>query len=278
MNKDFIRITSIYTVSVAVVFYFIWRLLDDAFPNADINVIRALAATFSLNLPDSMLTQTPDMRILTIFTVIAVLSVSMIVINVYFGAAVTSHLIRPRVNLLLSLRGVLSTKWNSAMPYVLVRMCNFHRADLVDVRLSVVLTVEETRRVDGKEETFVCYLPMSDFTPPRILVMSRLMPWSIAVAADILLSNSLTKDYHFRPDMPITKSFSPDKKPVSVKRTIEVLIQGIDSKSYSSFVIHRKIPVDEQQGDTYTLHLHRGSFKSLPLQIAAQAELEQYAE
>lgn len=103
------------------------------------------------------------------------------------------------------------------------------------------------------------------------------MPWTIAVPADALLSNSLTKDYHFKPGEPIAHSFSAGKKIKNVERSLQILIRGTDTSSYSQFVIHRKISIDSQVGDAYAMHLHRGSFKSLPLRISDKGDLELFA-
>jgi hypothetical protein len=195
---------------------------------------------------------------------------------VFFSAIITARFIRPRVNLITSERGVLSTTWNAEMPYVLVRMSNFYSSDLVDVKLDAVLAVEETRIIDGKEDEFRSYMPIESFTPRHILVMSQKMPWSIAVPGDMYVGNSLNKSYHFRPGKPITQSFTPGRKAHKVKRTLQVLIQGTDAHTYSSFVIQREILIDSQDGDNYTLHLHKGAFKSLPLHITDPADLEQY--
>lgn len=277
MSKGFLKATGIYVLCIAAVFYLIWIMLDVAVPDARLNLVRALATAFGVSLPDTLFSKTIDTKTIFALTAVSALSIGLIVLNVYFGAVVTSYFIRPRVPLLTSRRGVLSGKWNAAMPYILVRMSNFHKADLVDVKLSVVLTVEEVRSNGIKDEPFICYLPVNDFTPSRILVMAQRMPWTIAVPGDMMLSNSLAVNYHFKPGQSIHASFSAGKKLFSAKRTLEILIQGVDSRSYSHFVIHRKIPIDEQQGDKYILHLHQGTFKSLPLQIASEKELEQYA-
>jgi hypothetical protein len=277
MNKDFFKITAVYTIGIIVAFTLIWALLDIVMPEANLNLVRALSTAFGINLPDDMMVGTQmGLKAAAVIVIISVLSIGLIVLNVYFGAIVTTHFIRPRVNLVTSTRGVLSTKWNAEKPYILMRLANFHHADLVNISINVVLTVQEIRSNGVKDEQFISYLPMQDFTPPRILVMSQNMPWTLAVCADASLSSSLTKNYAFKPGMPITKSFSPGKKISYVKRTLEVLIEGTDLKSYASFVIHKKLLVDEQEGDKYTLHLHAGSFKSLPLHIDSASDLEQY--
>lgn len=276
LHKDFFKITALYTAGIVVVFYLIWTLLDLAIPEANLNFMRALSTAFGINLPEDMVVNTDmGLKAISAILIISILSIGLIVLNVFFGAVITARFIHPRVDVRTSSRGVLSIKWNATAPYMLVRLSNFHKADLADVKISLVVTIEEVR---DNGEAFMCYLPVQDYTPPRILVLAQRMPWSIAVHANTHLSNSLTKDYLFKPGEPILASFSKGKKIVSAKRTLEILIQGTDTQSYSPVVIHRKIPIDEQQGENYTLLLHRGAFKSLPLKISDPKDLELYVD
>jgi hypothetical protein len=276
-QRDFFKITCLYSLGIIITFYMCWVLLETVVPEAKLDLLQTLTTAFGVNLPNDMpLTMNTEARRLSVVFIIAMLSLALVVMNVFFGAVVTARFIRPRVQLVTSERGVLSTTWNPDAPYILVRMANFYAADLVDVVLNIVLMVEETRLVNGQQEQFRSYMPVTEFSPQRVLVLEQRMPWSIAVQADAHLGNSLSKDYSFNPGKPITHSFSKGKTILSAKRTLQILLQGTDARSYSHFVIHRKIPVDSQDGDRYTLHLHRGAFKSLPLQIAGPQELEQY--
>jgi len=276
VNKDFVKITAAYAIGVMVFFYLVWSLLSLALPEAQLDIVRALSTSFGINLPDDLMVRTSmGLRAVGVVAIISFLSIGLIVLNVFFSAIITARIIQPKIPLLTSSRGVLSTTWNGGRHFVLVRMSNFHKCDLVDVNLNVVLTVEEER--EGGEQ-FMCYLPVHEFTPPRVLFMSKKMPWSIAVPADAHLSNSLASDYHFKPGEPITASFAANKKIIKVRRCLQILIQGMDADSNAKFVIQRKIMVDEQNGENYTLHLHRGNFKSLPLQIDDPADLEKFAE
>ena len=279
LQRDFFKLTIIYTFGIIATFYCSWLMLEFAMRDARLDLLQTLTTAFGINLPDNMpLTMSSEGRRLSVVLIITFLSLTLVILNVFFSAVVTARFIRPRVRLLTSSSGVLSTTWNAERPYVLIRMANFYPADLVDVVVNVVLMVEETRLVNGKTEDFRSYLPVSDFTPQRILVMEQKMPWSMAVPADAHLGNSLLQDYHFVAGAPIVQSFSKGKTIISSKRTLQILLQGTDARSYSSFVIHRKIAVDEQLGDKYTLHLHRGAFKSLPLQILDPRDLEQIEE
>lgn len=276
-QKDFLKMTALYAVGIIFIFYLCWIALQAALPEAQLDLVQTLSTSFGINLPDNMPLQADtEIRMFSVVLIIAAMSIALIVLNVFFSAIITARFIRPRVKVLTSSKGVLSTTWNTNSPYMLVRLSNFHNTDLVDVTLNVVLTVEEVRTTGNGLSTdqFLCYLPIQDFTPQRILVMEQRTPWSIAVPADILLSNSLTKNYHFKPGKPIVSSFSAGKKVVSAKRTLQVLIQGTDARSYSHFVIHRRIPIDEQNGNQYTLHLHKGAFKSLPMYIEDAGDLE----
>lgn len=276
MKKDFLRITFIYTVGIIITYCLIWYLLQIALPDANLNIFKIIFTALGLDIPsDSINTTGIGIKTISVAIIISVLSLGLIILNVYFGAIVTAHFIRPKIDLKTSSCGVLSTKWNVERPHILIRVSNFHIADLVNVRINIVLAVQETRNDGIKSEDFIAFLPISNFTPPHILVMEPKMPWSIAIPVNTQLSNSLTKDYHFNPGEPIESSFSKGKNLVRVKRTLEILIEGIDSKSFANFIIHRKIVIDEQSDNNYTLHLYRGAFKSLPLHIDSPNELEE---
>ncbi len=278
-TKDFFKITALYAAGVVTFFYAFWALLGVVLPEAKLDIVQALAGAFGINMPDSFSVEANGgTQAILLVAIIVVLSLGLIVLNVFFSAVITARLIQPRVALLTSSRGVLSQTWNSERPYVLVRLSNFHSSDLIDVTLQAVLTVEEIRDNGGKAEQFRTYLPIEHFTPKGILFMEPRMPWTIAVPAEALLSNSLTKDYRFAPGEAIAQSFTPGKKLGRVERHLQILIRGTDTASYSNFVIHRKIAIDSQQGGTYTLHLHRGSFASLPLRIDDAADLEKVAD
>jgi len=276
-QKDFFKITALYTAGILATFYVCWTALRLALPEAHLDLLQTLTTAFGINLPNNMpLDMSTEAKTAAVVSIITVLSIGLVVLNVFFGAVVTARFIRPRVNLVTSQRGVLSTSWNALSPYVLIRMSNFYVADLVDVTLSIALTVEETHIVNGQKDQFRTYFPVEEFTPKHILVMEQKMPWSIAVPADTVLSNSKTRAYAFQPGKPITESILPGQKPEHTKRSLQILIQGTDARSYSHFVIQKTVPIDEQQGADYTLYLHKGAFKSLPLRIEDAGELEQY--
>ncbi|HYD17626.1 MAG TPA: hypothetical protein VEF76_04010 [Patescibacteria group bacterium] len=278
-HRDFFKITALYTFGIVVTLGACWMMLGLALPDAKLDLLQTITSAFGINLPNNMpLDMSDEARLAAVVMIIAMMSIGLVILNVFFSAVITARFIRPRVDLVLSKRGVLSTVWNASMPYVLVRMSNFYPADLVDVSLNIALTVEETHVINGTPDTFRTYFTIEQFTPQRILVMEQKMPWSIAVPGDILLSNSKTRAYPFRPGKVIVDSIAKEgMKPATVKRSLQILIQGTDARSYSHFVIHKNIAIDEQDGQNYTLHLHRGVFKSLPLQISDAAQLEQYA-
>jgi hypothetical protein len=276
MKKDFLKITSVYTVGIILTYSLIWFVLQLILPDSNLNFFNVIFTALGLNIPIDFIDNAGNgIKTISVVVIISILSLGLILLNVYFGAIVTAHFIRPKIDLKTSSFGVLSTKWNIEKAHILVRMSNFHDASLVNVRINIVLSVQETRNDGTKSEDFITFLPISNFTPPHILVMEPKMPWSIAIPTDTHLSNSLTKDYHFNPGEPIKNSFSKGKNLESVKRKIEILIEGIDSKSFANFIVHRKIEVDAQSENNYTLQLYRGVFKSLPLHIDSSKDLEE---
>lgn len=278
MNKEFLKVTGLYAGGVVVVLYVMWLLLGIALPEAHVNVIQALSTAFGINLPDNYAGAVSGGRTAMVVAIVSILSILLIILNAFFGAIITSYFIRPKVDLITSTFGILSITWRGDAPYVLVRMSNFHSHDLADVNFSAVISIQETRETGSGSEDFMTSIPLSTHTPQRILLMRPNMPWTFAIPADAVISGSLAKDYHFKPGVPIEKSFTPGKTLLHVKRTVEILVQGIDTKSSASFIAHRKIVIDEQTGDDYTLHLTRGAFKSLPLYVHSTEELMQCVE
>ena len=279
-QRDFYKITAVYTLGIIVTFGICWILLLMAIPDSKLDIITTLTTAFGVNLPNDMpIDLNTNFRTGAVVLIISLLSIGLVILNVFFSAIITARFIRPRVALLLSSRGVLSTTWNATWPYALVRMANFYRADLVNVEVDISLLVEETHMVDGKPDMFRTYFPVEQYTPKRILIMEQRMPWSIAVHAECILSNSRAPRYPFRPGRAIVDSIArAGMVPVHVKRTLQILIQGTDARTYSSFVVHQNVVVDEQNGKDYVLHLHKGSFKSLPLRILDAADIEKFAE
>ena len=277
MQNRLFQIISVYLLSLGIILCAMWLVLEWALPEQEgRNLLTALSTSIRMKIPDEVLGSSHSVGFAVLQ--LTVLSIALTVINVYFTAFLTSHLITPRVRLITSTRGVWTNRWDYINHHILVRMVNFQGRDLVNVEVEAVLIVEEVRENDGKEEVFVCYLPIGDvLTPRKVLILKDRSPWCISIPAKMELSNSLTKDYPFEVGKEVTQSFSHGKRLISCKRRIEILIKGVDSKAYSNFIMRRTIDVDEETRDKeYILHLHKGGFKSLPLQVDSEEDVEQY--
>ncbi|MDE1153979.1 MAG: hypothetical protein PW788_15720 [Micavibrio sp.] len=118
-QKDFFKITGLYTIGILITFYVCWSMLRMALPEAHLDLLTTLTTAFGVNLPNDMpLNMNTEARTAAVVFIIALLSIGLVVLNVFFGAIVTARFIRPRVNLVTSQRGVLSTTWNAANPYM----------------------------------------------------------------------------------------------------------------------------------------------------------------
>jgi len=276
MQSRLLLIITGYLVALTTVLACMWLVLELALPNHEgSNLLRALSAAMKMEIPEEVLEAGSTVGI--VIFLLTVLSIVLTIINVSFTAFMTSHLITPKVKLVTSQKGVWTKRWDYVHEHILIRMVNFHGRDLVKVQVDAVLIVEEMRENDGKEELFMCYLPIENFTPRKVLILNDRAPWSIAIPALMTLSNSLTEDYYFHVGEPIKKSFSKGKKLLSCKRHIEILIHGLESKAYSQFIIRKSIPIDEQSRDgEYSLLLHKGCFASLPMRVEAEGDIEQY--
>lgn len=277
MENRLVQIIGVYLLSLVSTLLAMWWALSWALPEQEgKNLITALSTSIRMNIPEDVLVSEHSVGITV--GVLTFLSMIITIINVYFTAFLTSHLIRPRIKLVTSERGVWTNRWDYIHHHILVRMVNFQGRDLVNVEVEAVLIVEEIREIDGKEEVFMCYLPILEgLTPRKVLILNDRAPWSIAIPAKMKLSNSLTKDYPFEVGEDIVQSFSHAKKLLACKRRIEVLIKGMDSKSYSTFIMRRSIDIDEQTLDgEYILLLHKGGFKSLPLRVESESDIEKY--
>jgi hypothetical protein len=276
-SKRKLKILSVYVIGVTAVFYLLWTLLDLFIPGVNVNMLNALSTAFGVQIPEEALKNPMDATMIFFMFLLAILAVFLVYLHAYFESTITADIINPEVKLITSSRGVLSTTWNIEAPYVLVRLAHFHKTHLLDIQIKAVLTLIEKREKDGVVEDFLCYLPFPLVTPQNILVMKKNMPWSIAIPADTTLSNTLTSGYHFKVGEKFTHSFSLGKKMLACSRHLHIMITGIEPKSYAKFVQHREIAVDEMKDGQYILHLHRGSFKSLPIQIIDAADLEKFA-
>ncbi len=277
MQNRLFHIIGVYLISLMAILLAMWGLLEWALPHQEgQNLITAISTSIRMKIPDEVLESQHSVGLAVIQ--LTVLSIGLTVMNVYFTAFLTSHLITPRVRLLTSKRGVWTNHWDYINYHILIRMVNFQGRDLVNVEVSAVLIVEEIRENEGVEEVFVCYLPIEEgLTPKKVLILNDRSPWSISIPAKMKLSNSLTKDYPFEVGEEVTQSFSHGKKLICCKRRIEILIKGMDSKAYSTFIMRRTIDVDEETRDQeYILHLHKGGFKSLPLRVEDENDIEQY--
>ncbi len=256
---------------------FLW-IFQMMFPDISNNMQSALFSSFGLKVPQEVLRGELTLSLVLVVSISVILSVMLILINIYFGAVITTKLIRPSINILTSKRGVLSTHWEkSGKPYILVRLINANKFDLVKVNITAVVTIEEhVTHPEYGNKTFIYFFSVTDMDPMNILILKSKSPWTIAIPADIKLSNSINDNYTMEINSPITKSAFPEYTLLYAKRKIEFLITGSEAESSSAFIDHEEVYIDEQNGDDYNLLLHEGRFQELDIVVNDPTEIEQY--
>ncbi len=265
-----------YVMALFAIFAILWLLLWLAVPEIELNVLNAISTAFGLELPEKLI-KSYSMTSLVITMAVILVAVLLMLINVIFEAVVTERLINPKVDIITSERGVLSKTWNTERKHILIRLLNFHHIETLDMKVKCVLAVHERFKTkDGELDDFIAYFPVHELTPESVLVMRPRMPWSIAIPIDQPIGNSINPDYKFNIDGNSIQSFRKNQNPIFIERTLELMITGIEPKSYARFVKHKKILVDRLDSNGYKLILHKGDFHSLPLNVKNKADVEQY--
>ncbi|MCC7037770.1 MAG: hypothetical protein IT560_10760, partial [Alphaproteobacteria bacterium] len=96
-QRDFFKITALYTVGIVVTLCACWLLLGLAMPDAKLDVLQTLTSVFGINLPNDMpLNLDTEARIASVVLIIAVMSIGLVILNVFFSAVITARFIRPR--------------------------------------------------------------------------------------------------------------------------------------------------------------------------------------
>lgn len=265
-----------YIAALFVIFFAIWALLWTAAPEIELNVLNAISTAFGLELPERLV-KNYSITTLVITLSVVLVAVLLMLVNVIFEAVVTERLINPKVDLITSERGVLSETWNKDRKHILIRLLNFHHVETLDIDVRCVLAVHEKFKTDdGGLDDFIAYFPVKELTPEGVLVMHPRMPWTIAIPVDQCIGNSINPNYSFNLEEDKVTSFREGQEPVFIERTLEIMITGIEPKSYARFVKHKKIIIDSLDENGYKLLLHKGSFQSLPLNVKNREDVENY--
>ncbi len=279
LNKHLFKLIAVYLVVILTIFSAIWALMGRIFPNFEVNLINTLSTAFNIAIPESVLQGPIPVGTVIVLILITFLSILLIITHIYFEAILTARVIHPKVDIFTANRGVLSDKWggDDDDEHILVRMVNFHKGKLVDVNIRAVITVWELLDIgDGKTDEFLCYFPVPEVDPNNILVLTERTPWSIAIPNNIILKNSINENYLLELGRPIKKSFAGNNKVLKAKRTLEILISGVEPVASSPFTFSRSIDLDTQDGDEYILYLHKGQYVPLPMYVQDKESIEKF--
>lgn len=268
-----------YVGGIIAIFAFIWLLLGLVLPQMNLSLLGALSNVFGLELPENMLAGELTPLVTLVMGGLVFFSILLLIVHVLFEAFITAQLISPTLHILTSRFGVLSSNWQTGREHILVRLLNFEKTDLVDVRILAVLSVrEETISPDNEVSTFMAHFPVEDITPTYILALHPRMPWTIAVPTDQVFTHTINKSYRLKLGEKLQEPAKTGHRLVSSERKLEILIKGRDTRTSASFSSLHKIPLDSQKNDVYTLYLKRGKFADLPMNVEHKDDINRVEE
>ncbi len=273
------KLFGFYVFSITSFAAIFWTLYSFARPDGASNIESTLFTSMGLKVPPELFGNELNIILLIVLGGTIFLSIALLAINMFFSAVITAKMIKPRIEILTSHKGVLSTCWDkSKQPYILVRLINANKFDLISLKVRAVVTIEEHFKNDeGKDDKFIFYFPIDDefLDPTSIFILKSSAPWTIAVPANVKMYNSIVADYRLNIGKK-QKGVLPGYEPYFVERKMEFLIKGFEAMLSSIFTDHEEIYIDRQTGDDYELLLHDGTFKSLDVVVDDPNDIEQY--
>ena len=273
------KLFGFYVFSITSFAAIFWLLYSVAKPEGTGNIESTLFTSMGLKVPPELFGGEFSFILFIILGGSIFLSIALLALNMFFGAVITAKMIKPRIEILTSEKGVLSTCWDkSKKPYILVRLINANKFDLISLKVRAVITIEEHFKNDeGKDDKFIFYFPIDDefLDPTSIFILKSSAPWTIAVPADVTMWNSIVEKYELNLGKE-QKGILPGYEPYFVERKMEFLIKGFEAMSSSIFTDHEEVYIDRQVGNKYELLLHEGTFKSLDVSIDDPHDIEQY--
>jgi len=279
LHPNVYKTVFLYVGGIISIFVVIWILLGLVLPQMNLSLLGALSNVFGLELPESMLNGQLTPLVTLVMGGLVFFSILLLIVHVLFEAFITAQLISPTLHILTSRFGVLSSAWQKDREHILVRLLNYEKTDLVDVRILAVITVrEQTVSPDDEITFFMAHFPVTELTPAYILALHPRMPWTIAVPTDQTFTHTLNSDYKLHLGRPIEKPAKAGHRLIASERRIEILIKGRDTRTSASFSSLHKIDLDSQKDGVYTLHLKRGKFADLPMHVEHKDDLNSVEE
>lgn len=274
------KLFAIYVLALAVVSVVFWWILSFASPSTSENLQSIFFTNFDLRTPPEILMNQTSIGAVIVVLASIVVSIAVLLANIYFEAVITAKIIRPKPDIRTSTQGVLSTSWDrEGRPYILTRMINASKYELVNLRIDAVLTVEEISvDANGNESQFVSYFPVGMIDPVSVFILRSRTPWTISVVANQTLSNSIVAVYELHVGKPIKTSMFEGRKLKRCCRKVEFLITGNDTESSSMVTVHKEVVIDCQEAGKYTLMLHEGRYKNLSMHVDDLEDINRFEE
>jgi len=196
-----------------------------------------------------------------IFTII--LTVTVIIIKIFFESIVVVKMMRPPVSLGISDFFVLNSSWGrDGDKYFTIRVLNETQFTLLQVSIKAVLVVKE-KRLDCEDESkwyFDIVGDAHEIDPSEISVFTPYTPWTYAIKSSLEVSNSV-KNYKL-------EGIETDEKLESVERSIDLIITGSEAQDGTAFTTYRSIKLDSWDKKNGFKKLYKeGRFVSLPLEV-----------
>lgn len=275
LHPNVYKTVFLYVGGIIAIFVFIWILLGLLLPKLDMSLLGALSNVFGLELPEHVLDGELTPLITLVMGGLIFFSILLLIVHVLFEAFITAQLISPTLHILTSRCGVLSTAWTKGREHILVRLLNFEKTDLVDIKILAVITVrEETISPDDEITTFMAHFPVQELTPPYLLVLHPRMPWTIAIPTDQTLKHTVNPEYKLEFGKKLEKPARKGHRLVKSERKLEILVKGRDTRTSASFSSLHKIELDRQENGEYEMFLKRGKFCDLPMHVEHKQDID----
>lgn len=196
-----------------------------------------------------------------IFTII--ITVTVIIIKIFFESIVVVKMMRPPVSLGISDFFVLNSSWGrEGDKYFTIRVLNETQFTLLQVSIKAVLVVKE-KRLDCEDESkwyFDITGDANEIDPSEISVFTPYTPWTFAIKSSLEVSNSV-KNYKL-------EGIETDKNLQSVERSIDLIITGSEAQDATAFTAYRSIKLDSWDNENgFKKFYKEGRFVSLPLEM-----------
>lgn len=217
---------------------------------------RSIAVGFNTSNVEDTVPKTSFSNIL--FVLFVIHSLVLMLIGMILQGFVTARIIKPHTKLIVSKHATFNPRYGVDgvhCPHILFRLINTGASDLLAVKLQAYLIVRNED--DNGNISRLIYFPIKEIDPSDIPIINPMLVWKVAIPVQNL-SNSYVKNYALEPHL--------DGGTTAGKRSIELLVSGIESASSSAFMQTFSISL-ERNKTNIEAEFYCGDFESLPLTL-----------